>query len=404
MLSILLLILTLALSALVVRVGAIALEITGLPEEKAYFQALSAFVGVGFTTRETELVMNHPERRRIIKMMIRLGGAGVITSIASLAGALVSGPTIFKTFASNVHVGPLPLNAAQLTLIVLILTVYLLYHFLRKPALNRLVTEVISVWLLKNKVVKQTSIEELMPAGSDYGVFRVTINAAGALRGKMLSEISGSIQDAKLLLVEREGVAITSFPQNFVFKQNDIATFFGSVEFLSELTHNDLELGREDPTAEEIDDDPLAIGSLAPDFALSDQNGTIVRLSDLRGKKNVVILFYPKDHSYFCTKQVKELSEQHSMFHDLEAEVVAINPRSPQCHKNFCVTIDSKIRILSDPSKKTCRDYRALMLGGLLVNRSMYIIGKDGTIRFARRGRPATNELLAELKKVEKKV
>jgi hypothetical protein len=56
----------LTLSVLVIRTGAVALRLTGLPEEPARFQARSAFTGTGFTTSESEAIVNHPVRRRIV--------------------------------------------------------------------------------------------------------------------------------------------------------------------------------------------------------------------------------------------------------------------------------------------------------------------------------------------------
>lgn len=73
MLAIASLLLVIALSLLFVRVGAIALTMTGISEDVAKFQALSAFSGAGFTTGEAENVVNGPARRRIIAMLIRAG-------------------------------------------------------------------------------------------------------------------------------------------------------------------------------------------------------------------------------------------------------------------------------------------------------------------------------------------
>lgn len=77
------------MSIVVVRIGAIALELTGLSSEIASFQSQSAFSGAGFTTVESEVIVTHPVRRRIIKVLILLGSAGVTTAIASLVLAFV---------------------------------------------------------------------------------------------------------------------------------------------------------------------------------------------------------------------------------------------------------------------------------------------------------------------------
>ena len=74
----------LALSFLIVRIGTVALTMTGLSEEVASFQSLSAFSGAGFTTDEAESVLVTIARRRIVKLLIRLGSAGIVTVISSL--------------------------------------------------------------------------------------------------------------------------------------------------------------------------------------------------------------------------------------------------------------------------------------------------------------------------------
>ena len=77
--SVILLIIFICISYLIVRVGAIALEMTGMDKAKARFQALSAFSGTGFTTREAEMVVNHPRRRKIATYLMILGNAGIVT-------------------------------------------------------------------------------------------------------------------------------------------------------------------------------------------------------------------------------------------------------------------------------------------------------------------------------------
>jgi hypothetical protein len=72
------------ISVILVRIGAVALRLTGLPEHVARFQALSAFTGTGYTTQESTVVVNHPTRRRIIGILMLAGNAGIVTIIASV--------------------------------------------------------------------------------------------------------------------------------------------------------------------------------------------------------------------------------------------------------------------------------------------------------------------------------
>lgn len=72
------------ISLLIVRVATVALTLTGPSRELARFQARSAFTGSGFTTQESEQIMQHPIRRRIIMLLMLLGNAGIVTVISSL--------------------------------------------------------------------------------------------------------------------------------------------------------------------------------------------------------------------------------------------------------------------------------------------------------------------------------
>jgi Trk-type K+ transport system membrane component len=78
------------LSFLIVRAAAIALMMTGMDEKRARFQALSAFSGTGFTTKEAEFVVNNPLRRRIISWLMILGNAGIVTVIVTATSSLVT--------------------------------------------------------------------------------------------------------------------------------------------------------------------------------------------------------------------------------------------------------------------------------------------------------------------------
>lgn len=78
------LLVVLTMSILITRVAAAALIHTGLSKPSARFQARSAFTGVGFTTAESERVVNHPVRRRILMLLMLLGNAGIVTAVSSL--------------------------------------------------------------------------------------------------------------------------------------------------------------------------------------------------------------------------------------------------------------------------------------------------------------------------------
>ena len=83
--------LVIALSSLVVtRIATVALTLTGLSVEAARFQARSALTTAGFTTAESELILSHPVRRRIIMTLMFIGSAGLVSVIATLSSTFVT--------------------------------------------------------------------------------------------------------------------------------------------------------------------------------------------------------------------------------------------------------------------------------------------------------------------------
>ena len=91
----------LTVSVVAVRVGSVALWMTGLPEHVARFQARSAFTNTGFTTPEASLVVNHPKRRRIISVLMTLGNAGIISLMATIILSYVNFDASVETLAQE---------------------------------------------------------------------------------------------------------------------------------------------------------------------------------------------------------------------------------------------------------------------------------------------------------------
>jgi len=95
--ALLALLIIVVVSLVVVRVGATALMMTGMSWDAASFQAYSAFFGVGFTTKEAEMVVNHPIRRRIIKHLILFGNIGLTTALATVVVTFVQSSETSQT-------------------------------------------------------------------------------------------------------------------------------------------------------------------------------------------------------------------------------------------------------------------------------------------------------------------
>jgi peroxiredoxin Q/BCP len=140
--------------------------------------------------------------------------------------------------------------------------------------------------------------------------------------------------------------------------------------------------------------DPLAVGAAAPDFSLQDDGGQTVTLSALRGRY-VVLVFYPGDDTPGCTKQLCQFRDDWSQAKARRVQVFGVNPQNAQHHSNFRKKFKFPFPLLVDERQKVAEAYHA---NGLIVKRTVYLIGPDGRILLARRGMPSPDEVLASAK------
>ncbi len=137
--------------------------------------------------------------------------------------------------------------------------------------------------------------------------------------------------------------------------------------------------------------DPLPAGTPAPEFALPDDSGNTVSLSGLRGK-NVVLVFYPGDDTLVCTQQLCEFRDEWSKATEKNVLVFGVSPQGEASHRKFRAKYKLPFPLLIDRGQKMGELYKTR---GLMVKRTVYLIGPDGVIRYAKRGKPEPAEVLA---------
>ena len=126
----------------------------------------------------------------------------------------------------------------------------------------------------------------------------------------------------------------------------------------------------------------LKVGKVAPDFELPASGGRTIKLSDYRGKKNVLLAFYPFAFSPVCSLQLPGLQENLGKFSDLETEVLGISVDSRHSSDAFAVHLHLEFPLLSDFDKKVTRAYDVLREGGF-AERALFVIDKAGQIVYA---------------------
>jgi thioredoxin-dependent peroxiredoxin len=136
---------------------------------------------------------------------------------------------------------------------------------------------------------------------------------------------------------------------------------------------------------------PLVVGTPAPAFSLPATGNQTLSLADYAGKA-LIIVFYPKDKTPGCTKQLCALSDEITELQALNAAVVASNPGSLESHERFVEAYNYQLPILVDADKTMAAAYQALKPEGG-IQRTVYVVDAQGIIRFAQQGTPSIDTL-----------
>lgn len=163
-----------ALSMLITKIITIALIHTGISKEIAQFQAVSAFTGAGFTSTESESIINHPVRRRIILNTTRLGSIGVVTLISSVVLTFVEAGQSQEWFTRIVL---LAIGIGLLWLVTLSKAV--------DNALSRWITLALERWT----DIDVSDYASLLNINEDYRIGEMLVEPEDWLTGRQLKEL-----------------------------------------------------------------------------------------------------------------------------------------------------------------------------------------------------------------------
>lgn len=187
------LLIAILVSFIVVRIGGFALQLTGIEPDVARFQALSAFSGTGFTTREAERVVGNKTRRRIVTILIILGNAGMVTVIATLVASFtqVSGYMWFF-----------------IRLAIIIGGIFGLYQLIIRSNVGRRIPG----WLQRpvmNRILREApAVEEIFHVEKDWAISLVMIKGSSNIIGLSVADITAE-EDTEVLAIDRAGTYLT---------------------------------------------------------------------------------------------------------------------------------------------------------------------------------------------------
>ncbi|MBL7026719.1 MAG: TrkA C-terminal domain-containing protein, partial [Candidatus Marinimicrobia bacterium] len=209
------------LSLIVTRIAAIALSVTGVSSETAQFQARSAFTGVGFTTTESESILKHPLRRRIIMMLMLSGNLGIATIIAT--GVL----SYFSTSTSHNW---------WINLSVLTLGIILLYKGATNSRIERWLNLAIGWGLRKWTHLDVKDTVTVLQLENAFAVSELIIEDGDWLAGKSLKDSALSAEGVLILGIHRQDGSYRGAPRAYeIINSGDTLVLYSKQKRVEEL-------------------------------------------------------------------------------------------------------------------------------------------------------------------------
>jgi len=212
-------------SLLAVRVGSTALMMTGLSWDTASFQSYSAFFGVGFTTKEAEMVVNHPVRRRIIRDLILAGNVGLTSALATFIVTLLQSSSdgdVFKMLAW------------------LLGGLVALYFFSRLGWVQRALDYLIRHALERAGLVRALDYELLLRIQHGYVVSEIEVLPDTYLADRTLRDARPWDRGVVILAIKRDGETHPGIPsRDDLIQPGDVLTAYGKESHLQAMTQPD---------------------------------------------------------------------------------------------------------------------------------------------------------------------
>ncbi len=214
--SLFFLIITIALIFLIWEIASVALSITGLAHDKARFQALSALTGTGFTTRDSELIVSHRQRRAIVMGLMIIGNIGIILILSNI---IVSKTTVYLF----VKLG------------ILFTLLFFLYKITSYKGLMRKLKSKIEDKLLASSVFEKRAIEEILNLAQGYGVVELNLKENFPYIGHTLAESPLRDKDILVLAIKRDQTTIPAPKGQRKMQIDDTLICYGKLASMKEL-------------------------------------------------------------------------------------------------------------------------------------------------------------------------
>lgn len=212
------------LSMTITRIATIALTLTGVSRQSARFQARSALTGAGFTTSESESMVNHPVRRRIIMWLMITGNAGIVSVVGLLFVTTTSTRLGDSTGGPLVNYGLMVLGGMAVVWI------------LGRPRVDKALSRIIRRGLRRYTDLEVRDYEAVLEISGGYAISEKLVKASEWLAGKTLQELQLSHEGVLVLGVQRHDGTYLGAPKGTIaVLPGDVLTMYGHQDRLADL-------------------------------------------------------------------------------------------------------------------------------------------------------------------------
>jgi len=213
MIAVVSLLLILTLSILITRIATVALTHTGLSRQSAKFQARSAFTGVGFTKSESEHVVSHPIRRKILLFLMLLGNAGIITAVTSLI-------LTFVDLKGS--------STAALKIGILMAGIIALWAIASSKLFDRHLSNLISRFLSRYSRLDVKDYASLLHLSGEYRITEMRVAPEDWMANRSLKKLKLSDEGVMVLGITRENGTFIGAPEGPTkIKPDDTLILYG---------------------------------------------------------------------------------------------------------------------------------------------------------------------------------
>ncbi|MDM5315450.1 TrkA C-terminal domain-containing protein [Fictibacillus sp. b24] len=211
-----------AIIAIVIEINVLLFTLTGLKKEIARFQVISMFTATGFTTGESELILEHPIRRRLSTFLILFG-------VFSLAVIISSISNILSDEFRSIELG------------IIILVLIGVHLILSMPKLKNFMKKSFDKHMQKNYNLSDLPLRDVMYFEEDDVVIELPIHKGSSIIGKMLKDVIEKDKDLLVLFIKRGDVTLRKDSYTTEIQEGDMIFLYGHQHSLQEQFKDEME-------------------------------------------------------------------------------------------------------------------------------------------------------------------